>query len=153
MTLTILPLLPLFAVVQRRFRTMLKEKAEKARAEVGTASSLLNEHLAAVPQIQYLGAEEVSAQRAVSVWDGMMQAQWIQRQMQLGFGLSINAILVAAILLVLAFGSAKVLGGALTIGGLVAFYAYVTRVFRTCKCCNGSLRAAAIGGCEYPPRA
>jgi ABC-type bacteriocin/lantibiotic exporter with double-glycine peptidase domain len=46
-----------------------------------------------------------------------------------GFSLSISAILVASILLVLALGSAKVLGGALTVGGLVAFYTYVTRVF------------------------
>ena len=42
---------------------------------------------------------------------------------------SIGAILVTVILVVLAFGSAKVLAGALTVGGLVAFYAYGTCVF------------------------
>lgn len=129
MTLTVLPLLPLFAVVQRRFSVRLKARADKARTEVGSATSVLNEHLAAVPQIQFLGAEEAVAQRAVSVWDGMLRAQWVQRRTQIGFSLSISAILVASILVVLAFGSAKVLGGALTIGGLVAFYTYVTRVF------------------------
>ena len=129
MTLTVLPLLPLFAVVQRRFSVRLKAKADKARTEVGSATSVLNEHLAAVPQIQFLGAEEATAQRAVSVWDGMLRAQWVQRRTQIGFSLSISAILVASILLVLALGSAKVLGGALTVGGLVAFYTYVTRVF------------------------
>jgi ABC-type multidrug transport system fused ATPase/permease subunit len=76
MTLTVLPLLPLFAVVQRRFSVRLKAKADKARTEVGSATSVLNEHLAAVPQIQFLGAEEATAQRAVSVWDGMLRAQW-----------------------------------------------------------------------------
>lgn len=129
MTLTVLPLLPLFAVIQRRFRIRLKARADKARSEVGSASSILNEHLSAVPQIQFLGAETASAQRAVSVWDGMLRAQWEQRRTQIGFGLSISAILVASILIVLAFGSVKVLGNALTIGGLVAFYTYVTRVF------------------------
>lgn len=49
--------------------------------------------------------------------------------MQVGFGLSIGAILAASILVVLAFGSAEVLGEALTIGDLVAFYTYGTRVF------------------------
>ena len=129
MTLTVLPLMPLFAIIQRRFSVMLKARADEARSEVGLAASVLNEYLAAVPQIQLLGAEEASAQRARSVWDGMLRAQWIQRRTQMGFSISIGAILVAAILVVLAFGSAKVLAGALTIGGLVAFYAYGTRVF------------------------
>ena len=129
MTLTVLPLLPLFAIVQRHFSFRLKTRADQARAEVGAATSALTEHLAAVPQIQFLGAEEASAQRAVSLWNGMLRAQWVQRRTQIGFSLSIGAILAAAILVVLAFGSAKVLAGALTIGGLVAFYTYGTRVF------------------------
>jgi ABC-type bacteriocin/lantibiotic exporter with double-glycine peptidase domain len=129
MTLTVLPLLPLFAFVQRHFSVRLKTRADEARSDVGRASSLLTEHLAAVPQIQFLGAEEISAFRAVSAWDGMLRSQRIQRQTQIGFSLSIGAILAASILIVLAFGSVKVLDGILTIGGLVAFYTYGTRVF------------------------
>jgi ABC-type bacteriocin/lantibiotic exporter with double-glycine peptidase domain len=129
MTLTVLPLMPLFAIVQRHFSVRLKTRADEARSKVGTASSILTEHLAAVPQIQFLGAEEASALRAVSAWDGMLRTQRIQRQVQVGFGLSIGAILAASILVVLAFGSLKVSAGALTIGGLVAFYTYGTRVF------------------------
>jgi ABC-type bacteriocin/lantibiotic exporter with double-glycine peptidase domain len=59
----------------------------------------------------------------------MLRAQWVQRRTQVGFSLSISAVLVAAILVVLALGSAKVVAGTLTVGGLVAFYAYGTRVF------------------------
>lgn len=129
MTLTVLPLLPLFAIVQRSYRRKLKERADEARKEIGTAASLLNEHLSAVPQIQFLGAEESTAQRAVFAWDGMLRAQWVQRRTQMGFGLAMSAVLVLAILCVLAFGSIKVNEGVLTIGGLVAFYAFVTRVF------------------------
>ena len=129
MTLTVLPLMPLFAVIQRRFSVLLKARADEARNEVGMAASVLNEYLAALPQIQFLGAEEASIKRARSMCDGMLRAQWVQRRTQMGFSLSIGAILVAAILDVLAFGSAKVLAGVLTIGGLVAFYAYGTRVF------------------------
>jgi ABC-type bacteriocin/lantibiotic exporter with double-glycine peptidase domain len=129
MTLVVLPLIPLFAIVQRKFSWRLKAKAEAARQEVGSATAILNEHLSAVPQIQFLGAENLSADRAVSVWDGMLRAQWIQRRTQILFSLSISAILVAAVMLALAFGSMKVLGGLLTIGGLVAYSTYVTRVF------------------------
>jgi ABC-type bacteriocin/lantibiotic exporter with double-glycine peptidase domain len=129
MTLTVLPLMPLFAIVQRHFSVRLKTRADEARSKVGEASSILTEHLAAVPQIQFLGAEKVSALRAVSVWEGMLRTQRIQRQMQIAFSLSIGAIMAASILVVLTFGGVKVLAGALTIGGLVAFYTYGTRVF------------------------
>jgi ABC-type bacteriocin/lantibiotic exporter with double-glycine peptidase domain len=129
MTLIVLPLLPLFAIIQRKFSVVLKGKAEKAREEVGSASSMLNEHLAAVPQIQFLGAEEQSAQRAVSMWDGMLFAQWSQRRTQIAFSLSISGVMVGAIIIALAFGSEKVQAGFLTIGGMVAYYTYVTRVF------------------------
>jgi ABC-type bacteriocin/lantibiotic exporter with double-glycine peptidase domain len=57
--------------------------------------------------------------------------QWIQRQTQVGFSLSTGAILAASVLVVLAFGSVKVLAGVLTIGGLLGFYAYGTRVFES----------------------
>ena len=73
MTLTVLPLMPLFAIIQRRFSVLLRARADEARSEVGVATSVLNEYLAAVPQIQLLCAEEVSAQRARSVWDGMLK--------------------------------------------------------------------------------
>ena len=129
MTLAVLPLMPLFAIIQRRFSVLLKTRADEARSEVGMATSMLNEHLAAVPQLQFLGAEKTSAHQARSLWEGMLRAQWVQRRTQVGFSLSIGAILVAAILVVLALGSAKVVAGTLTIGGLVAFYAYGTRVF------------------------
>jgi ABC-type multidrug transport system fused ATPase/permease subunit len=129
MTLTVLPLMPLFAIIQRRFSVLLKTRAESVRTETGAASSILTEHLGAVPQIQFLGAEQASVERASSAWDLMLRTQWIQRRTQICFSLSIGAVLVTSIVGVIAFGSAKVLAGALTIGGLVAFYAYETRVF------------------------
>jgi ABC-type multidrug transport system fused ATPase/permease subunit len=129
MTLIVLPLMPLFSIIQRRFNGLLRARAEDVRIEMGTASSILAEHLAAIPQIQFLGAEHASVERARSAWELMLRTQWMQRRTQIGFSLSIGAILVASILVVIALGSAKVLAGALTIGGLVAFYAYETRVF------------------------
>jgi ABC-type multidrug transport system fused ATPase/permease subunit len=129
MTLAVLPLLPLFAMVQRRFRRFLKVKADAARDEIGSANSLLNEQMAAVPQIQFLGAEEWTSRSAVSKWDGMLQAQRDQRWMQVQFSLSVSAILVAAIIVAMDYGGIRVLAGSLTGGGLVAFSFYVVRIF------------------------
>ncbi len=129
MTLLVLPLLSVSAVIQRRFSKSIRSRAEEARDEVGSVSSLLTEYLTAVPQIQFLGAEQIATRRAVSAWDKMLHAQWRQRRTQIDFVLSVNLNIAAGILVALAFGSIKVLGGTLTIGGLVAFYAYITRIF------------------------
>lgn len=129
MTLALLPLLPLFAMIQKQFGGLLKIRSNQVRVEVGAAASLLNEYLASVTQIQFLVAEEASTRRLVSVWDRVLGKQWIQRRAQIGFSLSVGAILVTAILIVLAYGSNKLLSGTLTMGGLVAFYTYGTRIF------------------------
>jgi ABC-type bacteriocin/lantibiotic exporter with double-glycine peptidase domain len=80
MTLTILPLFPLFAIVQYRFSHKLKARADAVRVEVGSANSLLAEPLGATSEIQLLGAEESTEQRAASKWERMLRAQVIQRQ-------------------------------------------------------------------------
>lgn len=129
MTLTVLPLMPLFAVLRRKLSVLLKARADAARNQVGAATSVLSEHLAAVPQLQLLCAQQASAGRTASAWDRMLRAQLDQRRAQFGFSISMGSILVAALLAVLAVGSMKVLAGTLTIGGLVAFYAYSSRVF------------------------
>src|ERR1700744_3927600 len=58
-----------------------------------------------------------------------MQPQWVQRRTEVAFSISITSILGLAILLVLGMGSYKFIAGALSLGSLVAFYAYVTRIF------------------------
>jgi ABC-type bacteriocin/lantibiotic exporter with double-glycine peptidase domain len=66
MTLTIRPLMPLFAIIQLRFSVLLKLRANEARVEVGAATRILTEHLGAGPQIQFLDAEQMCAERARS---------------------------------------------------------------------------------------
>lgn len=129
MTFSVLILIPLFVVIQRRFSVLLRARADEARNEVGATTSILSEHLAAVPQIQLIGAEAKSIEQVVSVWEKMMWAQWIQRRTQIFFNLLVGAILVGSILIVLGLGGVNVLNGTLTIGSLVAFYTYGTRVF------------------------
>jgi hypothetical protein len=44
-------------------------------SEVSAATSLLNEHLGAVPQFRFLSAEAASAPGSISGWDGMRRAR------------------------------------------------------------------------------
>ena len=129
MALTVLPLLPLFFVVRWRFRRLITTRADRAQAELGKASSQFAEHLSAVPEIQALGAEQRCIDRSIEVRRDMMGAQWSQRRAETAFSVAVTAVMALGILLLLGLGSHEYLKGSLTIGTLVAFYAYVTRVF------------------------
>lgn len=128
-TLAILPPLLAFLWVRSRFRSPMQELADVAQNEAGRASSVLCEYLSALPQVQLLCAENVIAKKAEAVWAGMLRARKSQRRSELLYVGAVNATLVLATFLVLSVGSVQVARGALTIGGLVAFYAYVTRIF------------------------
>jgi ABC-type multidrug transport system fused ATPase/permease subunit len=123
------PLLPLFVLVQRYYRRLLQLHADETRARMGCATALVTEHLGAVPQLQFLGAHQLVLSRAIHAWDAMLRAQLTQRKVQTWFGISVSAIFIAAILLVLGGGSISVISHRLTVGGLVAFYAYIARTF------------------------
>jgi ABC-type bacteriocin/lantibiotic exporter with double-glycine peptidase domain len=129
LTLIILPLVLTFMLIQQYFRRRLKFRADESRAKVGSASNFINEHLAAVPQIQFLAASQQSRQKAVSVWDAVLKAKWTEKRTQTAFAMSIGGMVSIGILAVLIVGITKVLNSSLTVGGLVAFYTYVTRIF------------------------
>jgi ABC-type multidrug transport system fused ATPase/permease subunit len=129
MTLSVLPLLPIFLLVRARFRGQIHQRADHARAEVGKASGRLAEHLGAVPQIQVLSAEDGRLSRMVEGWGKALGAQWAQRRTEVAFSVAVTSVLAIAILVVLGLGAHEYLRGVLSLGGLVAFYAYVTRIF------------------------
>jgi ABC-type multidrug transport system fused ATPase/permease subunit len=129
MTVAVLPLLPLFLWVRLRFRERIQSRADRAQAKVGNATGDLAEHLSAVSQIQILGAEEMRISRTVRAWLELVGAQWEQRRTEIAFSISVTSVLAVGIFLVLGLGAHEFSVGALSIGGLVAFYAYVTRIF------------------------
>jgi ABC-type multidrug transport system fused ATPase/permease subunit len=129
MTLSVLPLLPVFYMVRRKFRPLIRTRARETQAGVGRTIAKIAEHLAAVPQLHLLGADEVSVADSVNALLQVVNAQWSQRRTEVAFSVSIAGVLGLAILLVLGIGSQKFIVGALTLGTVVAFYAYVTRIF------------------------
>lgn len=129
MTLAIAPTLLLFSWIQARFSSSMSERADTAQKETGRASSVVYEYLSALPQIQLLCAEKVALSNAVSVWSRMVGARKSQKSTEVLYAGTVNGAFILATLLVLALGSYQFLHGALTIGALVAFYTYQTRVF------------------------
>jgi ABC-type multidrug transport system fused ATPase/permease subunit len=130
MTLAIAPTLLLFSWTQVRFSSSMRKRADIAQQETGRASSVLYEYVSALPQIQLLCAEKVALTNAVSVWSRMLRARRSQKSAELVYAGTVNGAFILATFLVLGLGSYQFLRGALTIGALVAFYAYQTRVFQ-----------------------
>lgn len=129
MTLSVLPLLPVFYLIRWKFRLLMQARASEAQAGIGRTNGRIAEHLGAVPQLHLLGADQSRFEDSVNAWLKVVSAQWIQRRTEVAFSVSITSVLGVAILLVLGIGSQKYSVGALTLGTIVAFYAYVTRIF------------------------
>jgi ABC-type multidrug transport system fused ATPase/permease subunit len=129
MTLCVLPLLPVFYLVRWKFRPLIQARANEAQAGIGRTNGRIAEHLGAVPQLLLLGAEQLRLEDSVNAWLEVVSAQWIQRRTEVAFSVSITSVLGVAILLVLGIGSQKFRVGAVSLGTIVAFYAYVTRIF------------------------
>jgi ABC-type multidrug transport system fused ATPase/permease subunit len=129
MTLAVLPLLPIFYLVRRRFRPLVHSRAQETQAGMGRATSRVAEHLDAVPQLHLLGSDELRIADSVGEWQAVVDAQLRQRRTELAFSVSITSILGLAILSVLGIGVYQFIAGALSLGTVVAFYAYTTRIF------------------------
>lgn len=128
--LSTLPVLPLFLWVRSRFRERVQLRADEARSSIGRASGNIAELLDAVPQLQMLRAEPMRIERAVGAWTEMLIAQWRQRKTEVAFSIAVPGVLALAIFAVLGFGGYEYLIGALSLGSLMAFYTYATRVFQ-----------------------
>jgi len=130
MTLAIAPTLILFSWFQSRFSVIMRERADAAQSETGRASSVLYEYVSAIPQLQLLCAENVAVNNAVSAWSRMVHARRVQKLAELRYSGTVNAAFILATFLVLSLGSYEYMRGLLSLGALVAFYAYQTRVFQ-----------------------
>lgn len=129
MTLAIIPSVLVFSWIQKRFTESMASRADVAQKETGRATSVLYEYLCNMPQLQLLCAEKLIVNKANSVWSGMMNARKSQKRIELAYAASVNAAFLASTLLVLGLGSYEFVRGFLTIGALVAFYTYQTRIF------------------------
>ena len=129
MTLTLLPLLPLFFLVRWRFRSLIQDRARETQEGRGCAIGRIAEHLGGMIQFELLGAGEARMKESVATWSTVIRAQWRQRSTEMVFTIAVSSVLALAILFALEFGVHEFATGALTLGTIVAFYAYTTRIF------------------------
>jgi ABC-type multidrug transport system fused ATPase/permease subunit len=129
LTLVSLPLIPLLLVIRRYGYPRLKAASDQVQRAGGRTSSFLQEHLSALVQTHLLNSQLRELRRFTAVVKDLLRLQVSRRSTELVVSLLSMMVSVTAISLVLGLGGYQVLKGALTVGGLVAFYTYLNRIF------------------------
>jgi ABC-type multidrug transport system fused ATPase/permease subunit len=129
LTIVVLPLIPLFILVRRRFQNRLRDASDSVQQQSGKLIEFLEEHLGAIVQVQLLSCEQREARRFARISSCVVRAQMQRRGTELFFSSVLYLIIIAGMAGVLSYGGYQVMSGTLTAGGLVAFYGYTLQLF------------------------
>jgi ABC-type multidrug transport system fused ATPase/permease subunit len=129
LTAIVLPLIPVFIVVRRRFRDRLRQASDSVQEQSGRMTGFLEEHLSAIVQVQLLSCEQREARRFARLSGRAVRAQVKRRATELFFSSLLYLIIILGIASVLCYGGYQVIMGTLTAGSLVAFYGYTLQLF------------------------
>ncbi|MGH9514680.1 MAG: ABC transporter transmembrane domain-containing protein, partial [Terriglobales bacterium] len=129
LTIIVAPLLPVFYLLQRQYSNRLKQAADKVQNQSGKLSGFLQEHLVGMLQLQLLNRTGTQTAKFARIAADAARYQIHQRATEMSFGISSVSVIVLGMGLILGYGGLEVTRNSLTIGGLVAFYGYVFRLF------------------------
>lgn len=129
LTLLVAPMLPIFYLLQHIYAGRLKEAADNAQHQSGEVNAFLQEHLAGLLQLQLLNRTSTQAGKFARLTAKGAQLQIQQRTTEMIFGAASVSAIVLGVGLILGYGGYEVTRGLLTVGGLVAFYGYIFRLF------------------------
>jgi len=129
LTILLLPLMPLFFVFRKHFESRLRQASDSAQQQSSRESSFLQEHLASVIQIQLLHRETSQVQAFLERAAARMKALNQRTLTETLFRTCYMAVIALGTIAILGYGGYEVFVGALTVGGLVAFYSYLARLF------------------------
>jgi len=129
LTCMVLPLVPLFFVFRRYFEIRLRGASDSAQRQSSRESSFLQEHLSSVVQVQLLHQERSQTQTFLERAAARVEALNHRNLVEILFRTSYMAVIALGTIAILGYGSYQVFVGALTVGGLVASYSYMARLF------------------------
>src|SRR5258708_28423974 len=122
LTCLILPLMPIFFAFRKHFEHRLRRASELAQQQSSRESSFLQEHLSSVIQIQLLHQERSQTQAFLERAAERIGALNQRNLAEILFSTSYMAVIALGTIGIVGYGGYQVFMGALTVGGLVAFY-------------------------------
>jgi len=129
LTCVLLPLMPLFVFLKRQYAIRLRRAADTAQEESSKENNFLQEHLSSVIQIQLLRQEETQTRAFISRARAKMEALHRRNIQEILFRTWFLGVVATGMVAILSYGGYQVFIGALTVGGFIAFYSYLARLF------------------------
>lgn len=124
---------PLFWLSARRFSRLIKGAAREKRRRAGSLGAVAEEGLANAGLVQTSNQEPAEHARFERESEGIMRAELAATRLRALFAPLVELIELAGVLLVLAWGTWALSSGALTLGGLLAFLAYLGLLYRPAR--------------------
>jgi ABC-type multidrug transport system fused ATPase/permease subunit len=129
MTLAILPLIPVFLLARKHFRDRLEDDSDTVQHNLIAWSSFLQEHLSSIIAIQLLRQERRQERTAFHLLGVTVRSHNRLFRTGVSFTFYTSLTIGLAMSAVIGYGGWSVFTGSLTVGGLVAFYTYLTQLF------------------------
>lgn len=124
---------PLFWLSARRFSGLIRDAAREKRRRAGSLGAVAEEGLANAGLVQTSNQERAEHRRFERESEGIMRAELAATRLRALFAPLTDLIELAGVLLVLAWGTWALSSGALTLGGLLAFLAYLGLLYRPAR--------------------
>jgi ABC-type multidrug transport system fused ATPase/permease subunit len=133
LALVALVVAPLFWLSARRFSRLIRHAAREKRRRAGSLGAVAEEGLANATLVQTSNQEAAEERRFERESEGFMRAELAATRLRALFAPIAELIELAGVLLVLAWGTWALSSGELTVGGLLAFLAYLGLLYRPAR--------------------
>jgi ABC-type bacteriocin/lantibiotic exporter with double-glycine peptidase domain len=129
LTVCVLVSLPFAYAARYYMYPKLRAASQKLAQEEADQSAFLHEHLGAIVQVQLLRGEATQSRRFRQILANVLRMRVRKTALEAAAGLSATMVLVVSTAAVLGIGIYEIIvGGAASLGNLVAFYTYMARV-------------------------
>jgi ATP-binding cassette subfamily B protein len=129
LALVALVVAPIFYLAARSTAALLKRASREKRRRSGSIGAVAEEGLANMALVQAYGREATERERFEAENLASFRAQMTATRLRAAFGPLVELIELAGALLVMAYGTVKLSQHALSLGGLLVFLAYLSKLF------------------------
>jgi ATP-binding cassette subfamily B protein len=130
LALAALVVVPVFAFAAHRFARLARRAARERRRRSGSLTAVAEEALGNAALVQAANAQERELARFRRENEGKLDAELAGTRISGLFAPVIDLIELAGAVLVIVLGTLALAGGDLTLGGLLAFLAYLAQLYR-----------------------
>ncbi|MGH3319881.1 MAG: ABC transporter ATP-binding protein [Streptosporangiaceae bacterium] len=120
---------PVFGAAARSFSRRIKEATREQRRRSGALSAVVAESLANIPLVQAYNRQDTEAARLDTESLGRFRARMAATRLRATFAPLVDGIELIGTLIVVALGTYELAQGRISLGGLLAFAAYLTQLY------------------------